>query len=385
VTLLPEQAIAVPAAQLVMKTLTEAGHRALFVGGTVRNALLGAAVTDFDIATDAEPTQVMALAEAASLRVVLTGLDHGTVTLVVDGQPFEVTTFRRDVVTHGRRATVAFSTDLAEDALRRDFTMNALYAEADGTVVDPLGGLADLTARRVRFVGAPEDRIREDYLRILRFFRFSAWFADPGEGLDADGLAACAELADGMQQLSAERVWSEIKKLLSAPDPAWVVAPMAQAGVLARCLPGATATSLAPLIHAEHALELLPDPLRRLVALGGDRPESHLRLSRAEARQLNALRNGVEAPISALELGHTLGSVVARDVIALRFALLETLFSEAILAEIDKGAAAEFPVRASDLPPDLRGPQIGQTLARLRATWLAERCAPSKADLITRI
>src|SRR5690606_28837267 len=156
--------------------LREHGHRALVVGGAVRNAVLGIAPGDIDISTDARPERVQELAEAAGLRQIPTGIDHGTVTVMVDGEPFEVTTFRRDVATDGRRAVVEFSTDVADDARRRDFTMNALYLEADGSVVDPLGGLEDALARRVRFIEDSKQRIREDYLRILRFFRFNAWY-----------------------------------------------------------------------------------------------------------------------------------------------------------------------------------------------------------------
>ena len=212
--------LALPATRAVCAALTARGDRALFVGGCVRNALLGRPVADIDIATDALPERTIALAAAAGLHPVPTGLAHGTVTIVADHRPFEVTTFRRDVTTDGRHATVAFSTDLAEDAARRDFTMNALYADPSGAVIDPLDGLSDLLARRVRFVGDPAERIAEDYLRILRFFRIHAWYGDPAGGLDADGLAACAALQDGLDQLSRERVGAEMTKLLAAADPA---------------------------------------------------------------------------------------------------------------------------------------------------------------------
>ena len=198
------------AARPVTAALEAAGHQALFVGGCVRNALIGRAVADIDLATDARPAAVIALAEAAGLRAVPTGIEHGTVTVLAGGRPFEVTTFRRDVETFGRRAVVAFTGEIAEDAARRDFTMNALYARADGEVIDPLGGLADLRAGRVRFVGDPGQRIAEDYLRILRFFRIHAWYGDPAGGMDPDGLAACAEAQDGLALISRERVGAEI-------------------------------------------------------------------------------------------------------------------------------------------------------------------------------
>ncbi|MEZ5798622.1 MAG: CCA tRNA nucleotidyltransferase, partial [Paracoccaceae bacterium] len=240
-----------PGSQALCNLLAGAGFQALFVGGCVRNALLDAPVADIDISTDARPEVVSSLANAAGFRVVPTGIDHGTVTVIVEKVPFEVTTFRRDVETDGRRAVVAFSDRIEEDAGRRDFTMNALYARADGTLIDPLNGLPDLLARRVRFVGDAETRIREDYLRILRFFRFHAWYGDPDQGLDAEGLAASAAFSAGIETLSGERLAAEMAKLLTAPDPAPAVAAMAQGGVLGRVLPGADHRSLAPLVHFE--------------------------------------------------------------------------------------------------------------------------------------
>ena len=205
-TMLQADWVTSASARKVCGMLTDAGHRALFVGGCVRNELLGAAVADIDIATDARPERVMDLAGPAGLYTVPTGIGHGTVTVVADGQPFEVTTFRRDVETDGRRAVVAFTDSLKADARRRDFTMNALYAKPDGKILDPLGGIDDLRHRRVRFIENAEARIREDYLRILRFFRFNAWYGDPESGLDSEGLAACAALSEGLETLARERI-----------------------------------------------------------------------------------------------------------------------------------------------------------------------------------
>ncbi len=221
------------------------GGAAYFVGGCVRNALLGAPATDIDLATPLVPEAVVARLGAAGLKAVPTGIEHGTVTAVWQGHPVEITTFRADVETDGRRAVVRFTTDMAEDAARRDFTVNALYADATGRVLDPIGGLPDLAARRVRFIGDPVARIREDRLRILRFFRFTAWYA---EGMDAGGLAACRAEAEGVEALAHERLGAEMRKLLAAPDPVAATVAMAEAGVLARVLPGAEATALgAPL------------------------------------------------------------------------------------------------------------------------------------------
>jgi poly(A) polymerase len=373
-----------PETQAVFGLLTGAGHRALAVGGCVRNALLGAPVGDIDIATDARPEAVMALAGAAGLRAVPTGIDHGTVTLVVDGRPHEVTTFRRDVETHGRHATVAFSDDPAEDAARRDFTMNALYADAGGIVFDPLGGLADLRARRVRFIGRARDRIAEDYLRILRFFRFTAWYGDPAHGPDADGLAACAALADGMAGLARERIGAELKKLLEAPDPAPAVAAMRAAGVLHRTLPGADDAALAPLVHLEAAVGTPPRALRRLATLGGADPMRDLRLSRAEAGALAALRDATAGAAGPGELGYRLGAGAARDVLLLRGALAGAPPRPDDLAAAEAGARAVFPLAAADLSDRLAGPALGAALKRLEADWVASGFTLDRDALMAR-
>lgn len=329
--------------QSVCGMLTAAGHRALFVGGCVRNALLGAPVTDIDIATDARPDRVMELAEAAGLKAVATGFDHGTVTVIAGHLPHEVTTFRRDVETFGRHAVVAFAETADEDAHRRDFTMNALYATPAGEVIDPLGGLPDLVARRVRFIDDADARIREDYLRILRFFRFHAWYGDPGGGLDPDGLAACAANADGLAHLSRERVGAEIKKLLSAPDPGQSVGAMAQSGVLAHSLPGAAPDLLAPLVDLERSWGLAADPIRRLAALGGECHAERLRLSKAEGRKLARLHDAMGRPDGPAALGYRLGLTDARDAVLLRAAALSTPPPPGALDDIARGAAAEFP------------------------------------------
>ena len=354
-----------PAPAAVMAALSGAGHRALFVGGSVRNALLGLPPGDIDIATDATPDRVVAAVEAAGLKAVPTGVDHGTVTVVAHGTGIEVTTFRRDVETDGRHAVVAFSPDPAEDAARRDFTMNALYATAEGEVIDPLGGLPDVLARRVRFVGDPEARIREDHLRILRFFRFHAWYG--GDAVDPDGLAACAALSAGTDTLSAERVGAEMRKLLSAPDPAPGVASMAAAGVLSRVLPGADPRALAPLVHLEG--DLPPDFVRRLAALGGQDATDRLRLSRAEAKRLQTLRDAATGTMGPGELGFRFGAEKGRSCLILRAALLEAPLSEGAAEEAERGASARFPVRAADLQP-LTGPALGTRLRDLERAWI---------------
>ncbi|WP_308917665.1 CCA tRNA nucleotidyltransferase [Jannaschia sp. LMIT008] len=367
--------------QAVFALLTDAGHQALAVGGCVRNAALDAAVTDIDLATDARPDRVVALADAAGIRAVPTGIDHGTITLIVDGVPHEVTTFRADVETDGRHAVVAFSDDVATDAARRDFTMNALYARADGTVVDPLDGLPDLRARRVRFIGDPHARIREDYLRILRFFRFTAWYGDPGLGIDADGLAACAELADGLDGLSRERVGQEVRKLLSAPDPAPMVATMERSGILARILPGAEAAPLSVLVHLEDGIE--PAWIRRLALLGGEADD--LRLSKAEARTTQILAKTGRGDVRPFVFGNLLGPSLGRDALLIHSALTGHPVAAEDLELVARGAVAKFPLAAADLMPALTGPSLGEALDDALQAWLLSDGALTKDDLLRRV
>ncbi|HKL56433.1 MAG TPA: CCA tRNA nucleotidyltransferase [Roseovarius sp.] len=374
--------ITAPATQAVCTALTQAGHQALFVGGCVRNALLGVPAGDIDIATDALPQEVVQVAADAGLKPVPTGIDHGTVTVVSDGKPHEVTTFREDVDTFGRHAQVAFGTDLHADARRRDFTMNALYTRPDGTVIDPLGGIDDLIARRVRFIGDGATRIKEDYLRILRFFRFHAWYGDAGAGLDPDALAACAAHLDGLAGLSRERVGAEMRKLLAAPDPAPAVAAMQMTGVLSAILPGSDARPLAPLVHLESDTNTAPNVLRRLAALGGEDIPDRLRLSRAETRRLKLLRDGASAAMPPAEIGYRYGATDGIDMLLLRAALLEAPLDPNALDDLERGANAAFPVKPSDLMPHYTGPALGQRLQELEDRWIASGLKLGREDLL---
>jgi len=376
-----------PATQAVLAMLEAGGHRALAVGGCVRNALMGLPVEDVDIATDAAPDRVAVLAEAAGLKPVPTGIAHGTVTVVAGGQGFEVTTFRRDAETFGRRARVEFGAALDEDAARRDFTMNALYAEADGTLVDPLGGLPDVQARHVRFVGRPEDRIAEDALRILRFFRFLARYGDPARPPDPAALAACAAGAGRLGHVSAERVGHEMRKLLAARDPGPAVAAMAATGVLETVLPAASPGALTRMLALEPALPGFGQGpvarwLPRLAALGGRDPAEALRLSRAEAGTLARLDRHPGAPPH--ELGYRLGAAEGLAALALGCARAGAPPPAGALDDLYRGAQARFPLKPADLMPALQGAALGRALAQAEAHWIARDFAPDAAELRAR-
>lgn len=358
------------------------GHQALLVGGCVRNALLGAPVNDIDISTDARPARVMKLAKDAGLNAIPTGIDHGTITVVADGIPHEITTFRHDVETDGRRAVVAFSDNVEGDARRRDFTMNALYARSDGTVVDPLGGIEDLKARRLRFIDNAEDRIREDYLRILRYFRFHAYYGDPAEGMDLDALAAIANNIDGLSSLSRERVGSETVKLMGAPDPAPSVAAMRQTGALTAILPGTDDRALAPLVHLEEIHAVAVDPIRRLTVLGGDNIAEALRLSKKAARHRDVLRNGLESSDAPGALGYHHGAEVATSILLLRAAVFEMPLMPDGLAAARNGSEAQFPIRPADLIERFQGAALGKAFKELESRWITSNFALTKAELL---
>ena len=371
-----------PATQKVCAALTGGGAQALFVGGCVRNALLHFPVSDIDIATDARPEQVVELAKCAGLKSIPTGIEHGTVTVVSGGIGHEVTTFRRDVETDGRRAVVAYSNTVEEDAARRDFTMNALYARPDGTILDPLEGLPDLQARRVRFIGEGRNRIREDYLRSLRYFRLHAWYGDADAGFDVDALAAISANLTGLATLSRERIGAEMLKLLAAPDPALSVAGMRGTGVLARLLPGADDSALAVLMKLEQDARAEPESIRRLAAITPPEVAKTLRLSRAQLRRLTRMRDEAMATTSVAELGYRYGAEGGLHKILLRGAFLEQLWTDDVAQALKQGAAARFPVKAVDLIPPFSGPSLGAKLAELEARWIASNFTLNREELL---
>lgn len=342
-----------------------------YVGGAVRDTLLGLPVKDIDMATTLVPDETMARLAAAGIKSVPTGLAHGTVTAVLASGPVEITTLRRDVETDGRHATVAFSTDWREDAARRDFTINALYADPRTRAVhDYFGGLGDLTSRHVRFIGDAQTRIREDYLRILRYFRFQARFGS----LPADAMAeaAVAALAPGLKGLSRERIASELLNLLGLPDPAATLARMAQLAVLQQVLPEADPLPLTALVATELREHARADALRRLAAILPadpvvvDQIAARLRLSAAQRKRLvtAAARSGAEAPDEARPLAYRLGHEQALD---------RLLLAGQSTASLDGWVAPRFPLKGGVLVARgiSAGPAIARTLAAVEAAWIA--------------
>jgi len=363
------------------------GPDSRFVGGAVRNTLLGREVSDIDIATPLLPDVVAKRLTAAGLGAVPTGVEHGTITAIASGTPFEVTTLRRDVATDGRRAVVAYTTDWKEDAARRDFTMNALYATADGEVIDLVGGVADLNAGRVHFVGDATTRIREDYLRILRLFRFHAWY---GKGeIDAEALRAAAAEKAGLAQLSGERVQKELLRLLEAENPAPVLRTMAAAGILSVLLPGALSiTRLEHLAAIDAEAFFTPDPLLRLSALlpndvsVADAVAAKLKLSNTQALRLADIAGAKEKIVSYLsvkevrKLLYRIDTGPFKDRVFLKWAD-DAKNSNAVqwrmlLAVADAWERPRFPLSGREvmLAGVPEGPLVGKILAEVEDWWV---------------
>lgn len=388
-----------PPLQAVFSAIEQDGDTARVVGGAVRNSLLGEPVGDVDIATTALPNIVMQRAKAAGLKAVPTGFDHGTVTVISGGIPYEVTTLRQDVETFGRQAKVRFGRDWTQDALRRDFTLNALYADRNGKILDPLSGLEDCLARRVRFIGDPELRIREDYLRILRFFRMHASY---GRGdFDKAGLNACIRQRKGLSGLSGERIGAEIKRLTLAPGAADSFLTMQGCGILPLILAGVSrpARFRAFRLLVGQAPEAT-DPVLGLAALAGFVPEDadrfaqRLRLSNAERDKLKRalsvecrLRDfGAAFAQKLTELDYLYGKQALTEGVLLNAAVSSTVAEEIwpFLAEIRARETPVFPVSGADLIAlgHKPGPEIGQILKKLETIWIAGGLKTSRDDLL---
>ena len=392
-----------PLAQ-ALGALNGEGEETRLVGGAVRDLALGEPAVDFDLTTTATTDEVIRRARTAGFKVALTGVSHGTVTIVVDGRPIETTTLREDVETDGRWAKVAFGRDFAADAQRRDFTINALSLSADGTVHDTVGGLDDLRARRVRFVGDADARIREDYLRIHRFFRFSARFS--ASGLDREGLSAAIRLREGLTRLSRERVRAELMKLLAAPRASEVVRVMGESGFLELILGGVGYTRrLTRLIAVEGARGVVGDVVLRLAALAvaipedADRLRERLRLANAESNRLRSAAaaliglHGTQAPPSSHGLRTLLfsaGREAARDALMLAQAESEGLPLDTAFTAADRFLAnapkPKLPISGTDLIARgvAAGRPVGRALRAFQALWIRAGF-PAEPETLTRL
>jgi poly(A) polymerase len=386
----------------VLDALTKEGGTARFVGGAVRNALLGQPVADIDIATPLLPDDATRRLEAAGITAHPTGVEHGTITAIVNMTPFEVTTLRRDVTTDGRRATVAFTDDWAEDAKRRDFTINALYASPDGELFDYADGLADIGAGRVRFIGNAVERIREDYLRILRLFRFHAWY---GKGdLDRDALRAAADEKAGLARLSAERIQKEFLRLLKAEDPAPMLRVMAAAGILSETLPDASNIArLERVAQIDSTNFFAPDAILRLAALldndaaSASATADRLKLSNPDRARIEDLAGAREKIVSYLSIRevrkalYRLGPKRFRDRAFLAWAadpkLSNAIQWRALLALADAWERPHFPLTGRDVMAAgvSEGPLVGRILGEVEEWWVDSDFTADEFSLAERL
>ncbi len=396
-----------PAADII-RELSGKGAAARFIGGCVRDAIVGRSVSDIDLATDAVPDRVVEILGGAGIRTEPTGIEHGTVTAIVRDRPYQITTLRRDVETDGRRAVVSFTTDWAEDAGRRDFTINALSADADGSVYDYVDGLADLAAGRVRFIGAAAERVAEDYLRILRFFRFHAGYASGAP--DEEALAACRAAAARIDDLSGERIWLELSRILLIDPPGTVFQMMEKAGVLGRLIPIARKIDrLTALAALEGMIGLDADPIRRLAALieptrrEASQVAARLRLGRIDTDRLDSLtanRGQCSPDMSEAVLRRSLYRVRTRhfrDLLLLdwseaivrdRAAAMRTADGwKKILDYAQAWEQPELPVSGEDVMgfgvPE--GPAVGEMLEAIEEWWLERAFKPDREACLDRL
>jgi poly(A) polymerase len=386
-------------AQAILAALPSGSTR--FVGGCVRNALWGESVADIDMATTLEPEAVNATLKRAGIKTVPTGIAHGTLTAVVKGKPYEITTLRRDVETDGRRAVIAYTNDWAEDAKRRDFTVNALYADANHDIYDPTGeGLADIEARRFRFVGNADARVKEDYLRILRLFRFVAWYGQDAK-ITKEALTACRENRRGLKKLSAERVWSELKKLLSARNPVRALHILLQQDILETLLPEATnVDGLDQLVRLEAREGIKPDPMLRLMAMMVREPlaaallAKRLKMSNKETDRLKRWASDAESlshdmPERArLQAIYRSGKQTILDRARLRAAGASEAIESAhwmVIADLAMGwTPPNFPIKGRDLERAgvPKGPEMGKAMRALEQLWIRSGFATDKDQLL---
>ncbi|WP_215958720.1 CCA tRNA nucleotidyltransferase [Lentibacter algarum] len=361
-----------------MSAAEKAGFEAYFVGGCVRNALLGLPVSDIDLATNARPDDVVALAKGLGFKPVPTGLDHGTITVVGLQAVLEVTTFRHDVETDGRHAVIAFSDQLEVDAKRRDFRMNALYADKSGKLYDPTGGLEDITAKRLQFVGNAQERIREDYLRIVRLFRFAAQLGFGAKGLDAVALQASGRLSYGLGHVSRERKTAELMKLLSAENPFEVLQRMRDCGVLHRVLPGASLAVLERFLQYEDDVH----PLARLASLTFYTDTNQLRLSNAEKAAVATLKSFARSGCSPEVFAYRHGAELALPAVSVSSAVYGDAPSEPVQEKMRWAAKQSFPLAAQDLMPRYSGKALGDALKRAENAWISSGFTLGKQALL---
>ena len=371
-----------PSAQKLSKLYKNFGYQVLFVGGCVRNTILKMPVTDIDLATDAQPEEIIKIAKENNIRFVPTGLAHGTITLIIDNKNYQITTFRTDFDHDGRYAKVEFTESLLLDASRRDLTINALYCNHVGEVIDPLNGLDDIKKQKIKFIGNPNERIKEDNLRILRFFRFQAIYGNKNLEIDSIALEACHNHKSKLAALSKERITSELRKILSAPNPLEVIIKMNETGVLNELFQKVSIDSLEAYLKTEEKFKININWLGRLLSLQVTPEEESLKLTRCEFKFLKQTKSAIENQIHVLEFSYYNGVENGKIYSILQNFRHNIILSKNLLNQINSLATKKFPITAKDLMPEIRGKKLGEALRSLEDRWIKSNFTLSKKDLL---
>ena len=371
-----------PSAQKLSKLYKSFGYQVLFVGGCVRNTILKMPVTDIDLATDAQPEEIIKIAKKNNIRFVPTGLAHGTITLIIDNKNYQITTFRTDFDHDGRYAKVEFTESLLLDASRRDLTINALYCNHVGEVIDPLNGLDDIKKQKIKFIGNPNERIKEDNLRILRFFRFQAIYGNKNLEIDSIALEACHNHKSKLAALSKERITSELRKILSAPNPLEVIIKMNETGVLNELFQNVSIDSLEAYLKTEEKFKININWLGRLLSLQVTQEKESLKLTRCEFKFLKQTKSAIENQIHVLEFSYYNGVENGKIYSILQNFRHNIILSKNLLNQINSLATKKFPITAKDLMPEIRGKKLGEALRSLEDRWIKSNFTLSKKDLL---
>lgn len=371
-----------PSAQKLSKLYKSFGYQVLFVGGCVRNTILKMPVTDIDLATDAQPEEIIKIAKENNIRFVPTGLAHGTITLIIDNKNYQITTFRTDFDHDGRYAKVEFTESLLLDASRRDLTINALYCNHVGEVIDPLNGLDDIKKQKIKFIGNPNERIKEDNLRILRFFRFQAIYGNKNLEIDSIALEACHNHKSKLAALSKERITSELRKILSAPNPLEVIIKMNETGVLNELFQKVSIDSLEAYLKTEEKFKININWLGRLLSLQVTQEEESLKLTRCEFKFLKQTKSAIENQIHVLEFSYYNGVENGKIYSILQNFRHNIILSKNLLNQINSLATKKFPITAKDLMPEIRGKKLGEALRSLEDRWIKSNFTLSKKELL---
>lgn len=372
-----------PSAQCLSKAFKNYGHQALFVGGCVRNSILKVPVTDIDMATDALPETIIRISKENNFKFIPTGLTHGTITIIIDKIAYQITTFRSDIANDGRHAKVEFTTSLLLDASRRDLTINALYCDSNGKIIDPLNVLKDLNNRIIKFIGDPNKRIAEDYLRILRFFRFQAIYGNELLEINLPALNACREHKSQLATLSKERTTSELRKLFSSNNPTRTIIKMIDTGILNQLFESCSVNSFVSYIKAEKKYKIKINWIGRLLSLQGSNIEEVLTLTRRELKMIKYTKKAIKQNMPIFEFSYYNGMEYGIMYLLLQHGMKKTILNKISINKVSSIVTRKFPVTAKDLMPKLKGKKLGDELKKLESQWIKSDFTLNKNQLLS--